>query len=349
MSYDLSVFRAVTAVDVRAATAVHTALCETRAPDESVVAADARTMDAAYRALVKKYPELDDDNEDESPWSAALTKTPHGLVLSMTHSMAGAVVPVVLAVAKKYGLTVYDPQTGAAYGPNDERPAAEEPRLPAKAAEKELATRIAETCAQAGFNPPKKKGKNATFVRTVASGLVQTFTIERANSKEVRLFLAIDDATLGPTIATAIGDDKPVRLVFTEFIGPFREADGTMTKETKAPDGRYAICHRSCLETNVKALERDLQSFAWPFFERTSTIAGVEDLYHSGGPSKRPAYLQFGMSDVPAFAFIGYALARHVDRKDLATWVDYYRAWIAEWGAPASRAQNVASFDAFVR
>jgi hypothetical protein len=316
-------------------------------PEASVVTADAKVIDAAYRALVKKHPELDDD-EDESPWSAKLTKTPYGLVLPMTHSMAGAVVPFVLALAKKHELTVYDAQTDAAYAPTDPRPPAEEPRLPAKAAEKELATRIADTCAKRGFFPPKKKAKSATFVRSVASGLVQTFSIERANSKEVRVFLAIDDATLGPAIATAIGDGRPVSLVFTEFIGPFREADGTMTKETRAPDGRYAICHRSCLETNVKALERDVETFAWPFFERTSTLAGVEDLYHAGGPSKRPAYLQFAIRQAPAFAFIGYALARQVGRKDLAAWAAYYRSWIAEWGAPATRSANVAAFDAFL-
>lgn len=345
MSYDLSIFRARAPLDARAASGIHAALCEGRVPDASLVAADAKAIDAAYRALVKKYPELDDDNEDESPWAAALTKTPHGLVLPMTHSMAGAVVPFVLALAKKRGLTVYDPQTDAAYGPEDARPPAEEPRLPAKAAEKELATRIAETCAKRGFHPPKKKAKSATFVRTLPSGLVQTFTIDRANSKEVRVFLAIDDATLGP----AIGDGSPVRLVFTEFIGLFREADGTMTKETEAPDGRYAICHRSCLETNAKALARDLETFAWPFFDRTSTLEGVEALFHEGGPSKRPAYLQFAVRDVPAFAFIGYALARHVGRKDLAKWRDYYRTWIGEWGQPALRQKNAALFEAFAR
>ncbi|MBS2017440.1 MAG: hypothetical protein JST00_31445 [Deltaproteobacteria bacterium] len=345
MSYDLSLFRARSPGQASAAE-IHGALCRGGVPDG--VEEAPKAIDSAYRAIVSQYPELDDD-EESSPWSAALTKTPYGLVMPMTFSMAGAVRPVVFAVAQAWGLTVYDPQDGRAYGPDDERPPAEEKRLATKEAEKELAERIREAAAGHGFLPPKKRQKNATFVRTTKAGLTQSFTLVRANAKEVRILFAIDDAALSQPIAEAVGDGKPLRLVDTELIAPFREDDGTITKATKIPDSGYAICHRSCLERNVVAMTRDLETFAWPLFERASTLEGVEELYHGAGFTLRPAYLQLAVRKTPAFPFVGIALARRVRRSDLDRWMDYYREWIGKWGSPDLRERNLALFDAFAK
>ncbi|UKD53880.1 hypothetical protein L3Q65_39320 [Amycolatopsis sp. FU40] len=75
------------------------------------------SLDAFYRDLTAQFPELHEDPE-ASPWNAAIERSGDGAVLAIQHSRAVAVTRVVLDLARKHGLTVFNPQTGEVHRPN---------------------------------------------------------------------------------------------------------------------------------------------------------------------------------------------------------------------------------------
>lgn len=108
MSYDLGVW----AGDAEDPQARYASLC-----DSSGSAAP--ELDGFYRDLTAKYPELyEAENPEESPWNAAIELSGDGAVLAIQHSRAVAVTRVVLELARKHGLTVFNPQTGEVHRPN---------------------------------------------------------------------------------------------------------------------------------------------------------------------------------------------------------------------------------------
>jgi hypothetical protein len=76
-------------------------------------------VDAFYRELISKYPEIDTvpddklDDHDYCPWSCAIDHTPGHVILCCVWSKAEYVIGIVLALAEKHGLAVFDPQAGA--------------------------------------------------------------------------------------------------------------------------------------------------------------------------------------------------------------------------------------------
>ena len=69
---------------------------------------------AAFTADVTgQFPDLSEDNLDSSPWTSPLYFSPEFLVATISWSQARAVAPVLLALARKHGLTCFDPQQPA--------------------------------------------------------------------------------------------------------------------------------------------------------------------------------------------------------------------------------------------
>ncbi|MGW4397496.1 hypothetical protein ACWEHA_19600 [Amycolatopsis nivea] len=106
MSYDLGVW-AGEAGDPQARYASLTESSGSAAP----------VLDGFCRDLTAKYPELHEDPE-ASPWNAAIEISGDGAVLAIQHARAVEVTRVVLDLARKHSLTVYNPQTDEVHRPN---------------------------------------------------------------------------------------------------------------------------------------------------------------------------------------------------------------------------------------
>ncbi|MET9261776.1 hypothetical protein [Amycolatopsis sp. NPDC004079] len=108
MSYDLGVW----AGDADDPQARYVRLREGAGPADS-------SLDGFCRDLTAKYPELHEASDpEESPWSAAIERSGDGAVLTMQHPRAAEVTRVVLDLARKHDLTVFNPQTAEVHRPN---------------------------------------------------------------------------------------------------------------------------------------------------------------------------------------------------------------------------------------
>ena len=110
MSYDLAVWEgARPSSDAEAARMFETML-ERNANREP-----APSIRNYVEALLARYPDLDDDNEDETPWSdAPLIDNAAGSIIhfAMVYSMAEEASAFAAALAKRHGLVCFDPQLG---------------------------------------------------------------------------------------------------------------------------------------------------------------------------------------------------------------------------------------------
>jgi hypothetical protein len=82
-------------------------------------------IEAFYAELTAKHPEIDTiaegkiDDHDYCPWSCALDHSPNHVVMSCVWSQADYAHRLVLDLARKHGLAVYDPQAGKVTYPDD--------------------------------------------------------------------------------------------------------------------------------------------------------------------------------------------------------------------------------------
>jgi len=68
---------------------------------------------AFYCHLVQLYPEIDlvpEDQLDACPWACALDMSGAHVIIPMQRNRSAEIVPVVLALANRYGLVCFDPQ-----------------------------------------------------------------------------------------------------------------------------------------------------------------------------------------------------------------------------------------------
>ena len=70
--------------------------------------------------LTRQYPQMDDvpeDQIDDCPWSAAFDVSDGHIILPIAWSRCVEMAPVILALAEKHGLMVYDPQSDNVFLP----------------------------------------------------------------------------------------------------------------------------------------------------------------------------------------------------------------------------------------
>ncbi len=120
MSFDLAVWYSNRPLSTEEAVAVYSRLGDGGA----VAQVEAHpSLDACYRDLTARHPELDDvpeseiNNTDLCPWSAAIERSDGYLILSTVWSKAAHVLGLVRILGQKHGVTVFDPQTGILYPP----------------------------------------------------------------------------------------------------------------------------------------------------------------------------------------------------------------------------------------
>lgn len=113
MSFDLLVWHPDSTPDAEEALKLYTGLCE----GESWMVSAHPAISRFYDDLIAKHPELDDvpeedvDDTDLCPWSCAIDKSPGHVITCCIWTKADYVKDLVSSLARKHGLTIYDPQS----------------------------------------------------------------------------------------------------------------------------------------------------------------------------------------------------------------------------------------------
>jgi hypothetical protein len=120
MSFDLAVWHSETPLTGREAQGIYAKLCE----NWPYLEGTQPTVDAFYRELTEKWPEIDTipeekvDDFDFCPWSCALNHSGMAIVLSCVWPKAEEVAKRTIELAEKHQLVLYDPQTNGVVLPS---------------------------------------------------------------------------------------------------------------------------------------------------------------------------------------------------------------------------------------
>jgi len=112
MSCDLGILSLERRLTNKEASDLYGALCD--GETSGVKPSDA--IDAFYKELTDKHPEIDDipeeeiDNTDLCPWSIAFDRSPGHLIISCVWPKSDYVYELVAELARKHGLAIYSPQ-----------------------------------------------------------------------------------------------------------------------------------------------------------------------------------------------------------------------------------------------
>jgi len=121
MSWDIAVWHTETELTDEEAASLYEALCN---KDTSGVTASPG-IDAFYAELTALHPEPDNiaeekiDDHDLCPWSYGFDRSPAHLLMTCMTSKAEDVLDLVLKLAKKHDVAVYDPQSKIVINPDD--------------------------------------------------------------------------------------------------------------------------------------------------------------------------------------------------------------------------------------
>lgn len=116
MSFDLAVLNIEKPIGPEVAAEIYGELCD----GNYEVLQPSKKIDAFYRELVGKYPDIDsysDDEVDECPWSVEIDVSDGAVIMCVVWSRAGEVASFVMRLAEKHDLACYDPQDGRLYLP----------------------------------------------------------------------------------------------------------------------------------------------------------------------------------------------------------------------------------------
>jgi len=124
MSFDLAVWYPDARLTTKEAGKRYICLCE----DDSSMVTPHPAVDAFYAEITALHPEIGDvpaDEVDECPWNIEFDRSPGHLIMCCAWSRAEYCYDLILRLARKHGLCVFDPQTGAIHFP-DAKPAQSE-------------------------------------------------------------------------------------------------------------------------------------------------------------------------------------------------------------------------------
>jgi hypothetical protein len=73
-----------------------------------------------YQAVISVFPNLAEDNMDESPWASPLYVTSECVIAAISWSRSSEISSVLIDVASTYEIITYDPQNQVVYGITEE-------------------------------------------------------------------------------------------------------------------------------------------------------------------------------------------------------------------------------------
>ncbi|MEU7854459.1 hypothetical protein [Nonomuraea sp. NPDC049141] len=77
---------------------------------------ESSAIDDFCQAVISVFPNLTEDNVNESPWASPLYVTSECVMAAISWSRSSETSSVLLDLAARYGLTAYDPQEQVVYG-----------------------------------------------------------------------------------------------------------------------------------------------------------------------------------------------------------------------------------------
>ncbi|MBX3230287.1 MAG: hypothetical protein KIT84_03865 [Labilithrix sp.] len=237
MSFDLVVFRATKAIDDAAA--------------PPPLEASERPA-AFYAALTEQFPELDDD-EDESPFAAAIEHTDRHVVMNVSFSRAGEVAHAVAVLAKKHDLDVYDPQAKTLRRAKDPLPKAPPKKPKPKDAVALFTEELAPKLAAHGFAPvgPNRWG------RMSKGGVHQEVGLNLA-TRAVRVDVGFAHTDALAAVRRALGEPKlPVPMMGLEYLHFRGWIPGEPWSEATSTGAAFAD---------------ETERYALPFFDSVATL-----------------------------------------------------------------------------
>jgi hypothetical protein len=80
------------------------------------VVEESSAVDDFHRSVISVFPDLTEENMNDSPWASPLYVTGECVIVAVSWSRSGEVAPLLLELASKHGLSAYDPQDRVVYG-----------------------------------------------------------------------------------------------------------------------------------------------------------------------------------------------------------------------------------------
>lgn len=120
MSFDLAVFSCRPELDSEAASELYGALCEGADPEARTELVPSPRVAAFMAELSARYPDLDtlpESELDDSPWSSGFDKSEYHAIFNIRWSAAEATSALLIELAHRHGLAVFDPQDEAIHHP----------------------------------------------------------------------------------------------------------------------------------------------------------------------------------------------------------------------------------------
>lgn len=93
---------------------------------ETGVVGEDPTVEDFHQAVISVFPDLVEENMNESPWAAPIYATSECVIVAISWSRSREVSSVLLNLASKYGVIAYDPQDQVVYGASGESQTADE-------------------------------------------------------------------------------------------------------------------------------------------------------------------------------------------------------------------------------
>lgn len=293
MSYDLAVYSVKSPVSVARAAKLYAAGL---AADGDDALAARPGVAAFHRALVAKFPELDDD-ADESPFAATIDRARRVLVVPISFSRADEVLEVMERLAHEHRVQGYDPQKRRVFGLGSAAPAppdaktAKDVKLSPKDGQAAFVAAITPGLAERGFRPaPKDK---LAFVRETR-GVVHGVRLN-LGMREVRT-----DVVLGSAAALALANEaRPkevpsrVRPLPTALLSSLHYAGwlpGRPFREDDDRDDRFEheVCHTWCVAKSTRRFLVTFDEYVAPLFAATATPEALLAFFERAKPFEKP-------------------------------------------------------------
>ncbi|MCA2224417.1 hypothetical protein [Nonomuraea aurantiaca] len=112
MSFDLAFWRQKPVPTVEEAAQIYDQLADGLSGAVEVSSA----VEDFHKAVISVFPDLAEENMDESPWTSPLYVTSECVIAAISWSRSGEVSSVLLDLASRHGLIAYDPQEQVVYG-----------------------------------------------------------------------------------------------------------------------------------------------------------------------------------------------------------------------------------------
>lgn len=252
MSFDLFVFEPARAVTAAEAAALHAG------PREGLVAG--ARIDAFYEALVKVYPQLDDD-EEASPFAATLDRLPGAVVMPIVFSRADEVHAAVERLAAQHGLHVFDPQSGKLFAPGAVPRATPPKKLSSREGVTRFCALVTPALAELGFVPVKRKKDR--WRRGGEGGRSVELALNLA-TRDARPDIAlVDEDVLRPYLA-AVGPKELAPLMGLQHLYFGGLIAGRPWDAAYEGSFAYELCHEECVDASARTFLAEVELFALP-------------------------------------------------------------------------------------